>query len=140
MMPRVGWLGPLTCWLNLTPSKDAEAVRNRLNETLEQRVEERTVALTQALARLCESERRFRLFVGGVTDYAIYTLDTEGVITNWNAGAERIKGYRAEEIIGRHFSVFYTSEDRQDGLPRRALRIHSRGRNRSGRTRYSASA
>jgi PAS domain S-box-containing protein len=116
-------VGAVNMLVDLTASKDAEAVRSRLNETLEQRVEERTVELTQALVRLRESERRFRLFVGGVTDYAIYMLDMEGVITNWNAGAERIKGYRAEEIIGQHFSVFYTSEDRQDGLPRRALRI-----------------
>jgi PAS domain S-box-containing protein len=101
---------------DLTASKEAEAVRSGLNETLEQRVEERT-------RQLRETERRFRAFVEGVTDYAIYMLDTEGVITNWNAGAERIKGYRAEEIIGQHFSVFYSPEDRQKELPRRTLMI-----------------
>lgn len=71
---------------------------------------------------LRESERRFRLLVQGVTDYAIFMLDTDGIITNWNSGAERIKQYHAEEIIGRHFSTFYTQEDRASGKPARALR------------------
>jgi PAS domain S-box-containing protein len=116
-------VGAVNMFVDLTASKDAEAVRKRLNETLEQRVEERTLELTEALAQLRESEHRFRLFVGGVTDYAIYMLDTEGVITNWNAGAERIKGYPAKEIIGQHFSVFYSAKDQEDGLPQRALMI-----------------
>jgi PAS domain S-box-containing protein len=70
---------------------------------------------------LLESERRFRFLVEGVIDYAIYMLDVNGVITNWNRGAERIKGYSADEVIGRHFSLFYRPEDRQAGLPARAL-------------------
>jgi PAS domain S-box-containing protein len=107
--------------VNITDAEDVDEARNRLNEMLEQRVAERTAQLTEAMTRLRDSERRFRLFVGGVTDYAIYMLNTEGVITNWNAGAERIKGYRAEEIIGQHFSIFYGPGDREDGLPQRAL-------------------
>jgi PAS domain S-box-containing protein len=67
------------------------------------------------------SEQRFRLLVDGVIDYAIYMLDVNGAITNWNRGAERIKGYKAHEVMGRHFSLFYTPEDRQAGLPARAL-------------------
>ena len=70
---------------------------------------------------LFESERNFRLLVEGITDYAIFMLDPEGRVTNLNAGAERIKGYRASEIIGKHFSVFYTPEDLAVDLPRRAL-------------------
>ena len=70
---------------------------------------------------LRRSEEQFRLLVQGVTDYAIYMLDAGGRVTNWNAGAERIKGYRPEEIIGRHFSVFYTEEDRAAGEPAAAL-------------------
>ncbi len=66
---------------------------------------------------LRRSEERFRLLVEGVTDYAIYMLDPNGYVTNWNAGAQRIKGYRPEEIIGRHFSTFYTPEDRARALP-----------------------
>jgi PAS domain S-box-containing protein len=68
-----------------------------------------------------ESERRFRLLVQGVTDYAIYMLSPEGRITNWNAGAERIKGYASSEVIGEHFSRFYTPEDVDIGLPDKAL-------------------
>jgi PAS domain S-box-containing protein len=109
-------VGAVNMLADLTASKEIEAVRSGLNETLEQRVEERT-------RQLRETERRFRAFVEGVTDYAIYMLDIEGVITDWNAGAERITGYRAEEIIGQHFSVFYSPEERQKELPRRALMI-----------------
>ncbi|PZQ63601.1 MAG: hybrid sensor histidine kinase/response regulator [Phenylobacterium zucineum] len=71
---------------------------------------------------LAESERRFRMLVEGVTDYAIFMLDPNGMVTNWNRGAERIKGYDASEIVGRHFSVFYTDEDRIRGAPAGALR------------------
>jgi PAS domain S-box-containing protein len=66
---------------------------------------------------LVESEQRFRMLVEGVVDYAIYMLDPSGVVTNWNTGAERLKGYRADEILGQHFSRFYTREDRAAGLP-----------------------
>ncbi|SAK56660.1 hybrid sensor histidine kinase/response regulator [Caballeronia ptereochthonis] len=68
-----------------------------------------------------ESERRFRLLVEGVTDYSIFMLSPQGRVTNWNNGARRIKGYTAEEIIGSHFSRFYTPEDAAAGLPERAL-------------------
>ena len=64
---------------------------------------------------------RYRLLVEGVTDYAIYMLDPTGIVTSWNPGAERFKGYKAQEIIGRHFSTFYTEEDRATDLPGRAL-------------------
>jgi PAS domain S-box-containing protein len=70
---------------------------------------------------LRESEERFRLLVHGVLDYGIFMLDPAGVITSWNAGAERIKGYREEEILGRHFSIFYPSEDIAAGKPAREL-------------------
>ena len=72
---------------------------------------------------LYESERIFRLLVEGITDYAIYLLDPEGRVSNWNKGAERIKGYKAREIIGKHFSIFYTPEDRAANLPEQALNI-----------------
>ena len=114
-------VGAVNMLVDLTTLKEVEGARSRLNDMLEHRVAERTQQLTEAITRLRESERRFRLFVDGVTDYAIYMLNTDGVITNWNAGAERVKGYRAEEIIGQHFSVFYAPKDREDGLPQRAL-------------------
>jgi PAS domain S-box-containing protein len=75
---------------------------------------------------LLESERRFRLLVQGITDYAIYMLDPSGVVTNWNAGAERIKRYTEQEIVGRHFSLFYDHDDRAKGLPARALATAAR--------------
>lgn len=67
------------------------------------------------------SEERFRLLVQGVSDYAIYMLSPEGVVSNWNMGAQRIKGYSEQEIVGQHFSRFYTDPDRASGLPARAL-------------------
>jgi len=73
-----------------------------------------------------ESERRFRLLVDGVTDYAIFMLSPEGMVTNWNSGARRIKGYTASEIIGSHFSRFYTPEDAGSGLPQRGLAAAAR--------------
>jgi PAS domain S-box-containing protein len=75
----------------------------------------------QAEQALRASEERFRLLVQGVTDYAIYMLSPQGEVTNWNVGAERIKGYSYNEIVGQHFSRFYTEEDRAAGLPERAL-------------------
>lgn len=72
---------------------------------------------------LLESERRFRYLVEGVTDYAIYMLSPEGIVTNWNSGAQRIKGYQAQDVIGTHFSRFMTAEDRESGVPARSLEI-----------------
>jgi PAS domain S-box-containing protein len=70
---------------------------------------------------LRRSEEQFRLLVQGVTDYAIYMLTPDGNVSSWNPGAQRIKGYEPVEIIGQHFSQFYTAEDRAAELPRRAL-------------------
>jgi hypothetical protein len=75
---------------------------------------------------LKQSEQQFRLLVQSVTDYAIYMLDASGYLTNWNLGAQRIKGYRPEEVIGKHFSIFYTPEDREAGEPQRALETAAR--------------
>jgi PAS domain S-box-containing protein len=72
---------------------------------------------------LRESEQRFSLLVQGVTDYAIFMLSPAGEVTNWNVGAERIKGYSRDEILGKHFSCFYTEEDRAGGLPAQTLAI-----------------
>jgi len=74
-------------------------------------------------ARLQSLEQQYRLMVQSVHDYALYMLDPTGKVVSWNAGAARIKQYSAEDIIGRHFSCFYTEEDRNKGLPARALRF-----------------
>ena len=71
-------------------------------------------AQEQALRR---SEEQFRLLVKGVTDYALYMLDTHGNVVSWNAGAERIKGYSEAEIVGQHFSRFYSEDERERGEP-----------------------
>jgi PAS domain S-box-containing protein len=71
--------------------------------------------------KIRHSEEQFRLLVQGVTDYAIYMLSPEGLVANWNMGAERIKGYKADEIVGKHFSAFYTPEDQAAGVPDQAL-------------------
>jgi len=72
---------------------------------------------------LWQSEEQFRLLVQGVTDYAIYMLDPNGLVTSWNGGAQRIKGYTPEQIIGKHFSEFYTKEDRVAGVPQHNLEV-----------------
>jgi PAS domain S-box-containing protein len=97
--------------------KQSEQALQTLNETLEQRVAERAQQLEASFSQLSESERRFRLLVEAVFDYAIFMLDPAGNVVKWNPGAERIKGYTADEIIGRHISHFYTEEDRQSGVP-----------------------
>ncbi len=114
-------IGAVNMLIDITDRKNAEQSLNNLNQTLEERVEERTRQVEETFGKLHETERRFRMLVQGVTDYAIFMLDPKGVVTNWNPGAWRIKGYRADEIIGQHFSRFYTAEDRANGLPQRAL-------------------
>src|SRR4051812_46841422 len=70
---------------------------------------------------LFDGERSFRLLVQGVTDYAIYMLDPDGIIATWNLGAERIKGYTASEVVGRHFGMFYPPQDREANMPAKSL-------------------
>src|SRR5579871_5242165 len=64
---------------------------------------------------------RLQLLINAIVDYAVFMLDTEGIVRSWNPGAERLKGYSATEVIGKPFSVFYPPEDREKGLPQKAL-------------------
>ncbi|MGE0024189.1 MAG: PAS domain S-box protein, partial [Hyphomicrobium sp.] len=121
----VQWSGSSTDIEDIVAAREMQA---SLRADLERKVAQRTEELGAAYARLVaeSSEReviegRFQLLVEGVTDYALFMLDVNGIVTNWNAGAERIKGYRADEIIGQHFSRFHTEEDRINGLPQRSL-------------------
>ena len=114
-------VGAVNLLVDITDQKRAEATAQRMKALLERRVEHRTQALAETADRLKESEETFRLLVQSVTDYAIFMLDPDGYVANWNAGAERIKGYSRAEIIGQHFSCFYTDDDRLDGVPARAL-------------------
>jgi PAS domain S-box-containing protein len=114
-------VGAVNMLVDITDRKKAEQALQQLNATLEQRIDESTRRVTGTLTKLHESERRFRLLVEGVFDYAIFMLDPNGFVTNWNAGAARIKGYTAKEIVGQHFSRFYSEEDRENGVPVQAL-------------------
>ena len=77
----------------------------------------------EALRARAESDRQFEILVGGIKDYALYMLTPDGIVASWNSGAQTIKGYPAAEIIGQHFSRFYTEADRAAGKPERALQI-----------------
>lgn len=118
---------------DVTRRVEAEAERERLlaeQERLLARQERLVAELGAANARqrqgLSESEERFRLLVEGMQDYAIFLLDPEGRIATWNAGAERFKGYEPEEIIGEHFSRFYTPEDIARRHPWNELEVAAR--------------
>jgi len=80
----------------------------------------------RAEKQLALSEQQFRLLVAGDADYALYMLDPNGIIASWNAGVERIKGFKADEVVGTHFSRFYTEADREKRLPQTALEIATR--------------
>ncbi|MCP1540518.1 PAS domain S-box-containing protein [Methylorubrum extorquens] len=81
------------------------------------------VRATKAIEAAADRDDRYRLLVEAIVDYAIYMLDQRGYIASWNPGAQRFKGYTTDEIIGEHFSRFYTAEDRATDLPTRALHI-----------------
>ena len=84
------------------------------------------MAKTRELSGVQTEDGRYRLLVEAITDYAIYMLDPHGFVSSWNPGAERFKGYLAHEIIGQHFSRFYTDEEQEAGVPARALEVASR--------------
>ncbi|MBI3950424.1 MAG: PAS domain S-box protein, partial [Acidobacteria bacterium] len=126
----------LTSSLMAARQRAEEALRQAHDE-LEIKVRERTAELSDVVAlleqqiaerrqaeeKLRESERRFRLAVEGVKDYAIFLLDPQGRVVSWNAGAERLKGYRAVEIIGLHFSRCFPPEDIERGKPEHELQV-----------------
>ena len=102
----------------ITPLYDARGVMLGFGKVTRDMTESR-----EAREALRQSEERFRLLVEGVTEYAIFMLDPTGHVVTWNSGAQLIKGYAANEIIGRHFSSFYPPDDVRDGKPDRELRI-----------------
>ncbi len=121
-----GGVGQLAVTRDVTLRKETEQALYQLNATLQAQVDDRTRELERALAQLGETERSFSLLVEGVTDYALYMLDPTGHIVSWNAGAKRIKGFEASEVVGRHFSLFYTPEDIAAEIPSRGLRTATR--------------
>jgi PAS domain S-box-containing protein len=108
-------IGVVLVFRDVTERRRLERLQRDLQGHLEQQVQERT-------ADLRASEERFRLLVEGTQDYAIFLLDPEGRVVSWNPGAERIKGYTAEEIVGQHFSRFYPPEAVERGWPAEELR------------------
>lgn len=131
-------IGLLTDSFNqmLTQIQTQDGALRRARNELEQRVFDRTAELTEANSALQleiaerlrtgealrESEDRFRSLLDGIHDYAIFRLDGDGRVASWNVGAERIKGYTADEIIGQHYSRFYTPEDIENGKPAQELK------------------
>ncbi len=110
---------------DVTARKLAETELRDMNDRLEALIQERTAALLQSTEKLRASEEQSRLILEGVKSHAIIMLDAVGNVASWNPGAERIKGYEAEEIIGRHFSLFFTPQDIAGGKPQRELEIAS---------------
>jgi PAS domain S-box-containing protein len=121
-----GTVAQLAIVRDISKRIDVQQSLHHVNEDLEEKVRQRTRALQIALDRLQETERSFELLVTSVIDYAIFMLDPAGQVVSWNAGARRIKGYDAQEIIGRNFSCFYTEEDRQANRPSTGLSIAAR--------------
>jgi PAS domain S-box-containing protein len=124
--PQGSFTGPGVAFLPLVLFAVQGVVISSLTEALRgarSRAEESAVEALTHQESLRRSEERFRLLVEGVEDYAIFMLDPEGRVISWNAGAERITGYGEEEIIGEHFSVFYTEEDLERGHPEEELRV-----------------
>jgi PAS domain S-box-containing protein len=112
----------------VTVIETTETIRDITDEKkhqdeLEQQVTARTKELSLMNESLQKSEERYHLMVEEVQDYAILYLNHEGIVENWNLGAEKIKGYKAEEIIGKNFSTFYTESDRESNLPQKLLNI-----------------
>lgn len=107
--------GGINVLLDITDKKKDEAQQHILSELLDRKVEERT-------RNLKESEERYHKMIDEVQDYAIILLDLEGYIINWNRGAQQIKGYSEQEIIGKNFRIFYQEEDRSNKLPEKLIR------------------
>jgi PAS domain S-box-containing protein len=112
-------LWPLVPRLLLLPSRTQ---LRQVNEELSNQIRERN----GALERLRVTEERHRLLVESVAHFAIVVLDRQGYVTNWSLGIQRVSGYTTQEIVGRHLSIFYLPEDRECGLPTRALEIAAR--------------
>ena len=124
------FLGYLGCCFDIEDHKAAEHELRRLQATLETRIGEAANQLTSEIAGRSQAEQelafsaaQLQVLIQGIGDCAIYMLDVGGNVSSWNTGAARIKGYRADEIVGQHFSRFYTETDRTAGLPVRALGI-----------------
>lgn len=116
--PQLDDEGNVQMWVGT--STDIEEQKN-FSVELERQVKERTTALLELNESLRKSEERYHLMVEEVQDYAILYLNKDGIVENWNSGAQKIKGYKSHEILGKSFSKFYTDEDRKSQLPLKLL-------------------
>jgi PAS domain S-box-containing protein len=121
-----GSVGQLAFTRDITARSEAERELQQVKQALEETVSDRTKELQTTRQQLETVERSFELLVNSVTDCAIFMLDPTGRVVSWNNGAQRIKGYEAKEIIGQHFSRFYTDEDQSANLPRVSLAAAAR--------------
>lgn len=122
-------VGSFNCFYNITQQKkteqqlqESEKKLNELTMVLEHRSEERGIELRSKNVELHKSETRYHKMVEEVEDYAIILLDKNGIVQNWNKGAEKIKGYKEEEIVGKSFEQFYLPDDRQKKLPGKLIK------------------
>ncbi|MCD6065457.1 MAG: sensor signal transduction histidine kinase [Bacteroidetes bacterium] len=110
--------GNIHMWVGTTTDIQEQKM---LEKELEKNILKRTRELELLNDELIRSEQRYHLMISEVQDYAIFFLNNEGIVENWNKGAQKIKGYEASEIIGKSFSVFYTDKDRENNVPKRLL-------------------
>lgn len=119
-IPQIDENGKIQMWVGT--STDIQEQKIFTNQ-LENLVRERTKELILINESLEKSEERYHRMVEDVQDYAIFYLNSEGIIENWNRGAQKIKGYKAEEIVGKSFTIFYTESDKKRGLPQKLLKL-----------------
>lgn len=115
--------GAICVLIDVTDVRKREKNSDDHTDNLEKILEERTAELRKQNTELKNSEERYHKMVEEVKDYAILLLDRDGTVMNWNQGAERIKGYREDEIVGRNFRVFYRKSDQDDRLPEKLISI-----------------
>ena len=121
-----GSVGQLAFTRDITARSAAEQELQQVKQVLEEVVSDQTRELQTTRRQLETAQRSLELLFNSVTDYAIFMLDPDGRVMSWNIGARRIKGYEAQEIIGEHFSRFYTEEDRSANLPIASLETAAR--------------
>jgi PAS domain S-box-containing protein len=108
---------------NLNKAKEVLHVEMGKRKLVEDALQREIAKRRKAQEALMQNEWRFRTVIQGVTDYAIFMLDRDGCVTNWNTGAQRIHQYAGAEILGRHFSLFFSEDEQQGGEPARALQV-----------------
>jgi PAS domain S-box-containing protein len=113
-------VAPLALAAAIAARQDTEAQLHSVHDQLNSQIDRKNAALDSV-------RRHFQTLIEGVVDYAIFALDKEGHVTSWNNAAQKIMGYAPEEIIGKHFGIFYRPDERRTGAPNRALELASQG-------------